>query len=288
MESSYRPTSADVAVSNASVQTASWPRTKRRPSQFFFASTMIGLGVLGLIYGDVAMVWQHIPIDHLPGQTLVAYAIALIELACGVGLLFESTASTSAVVLTVFLLLWVVLLKLPALLVAPAVELSWLGFGEIAVMLAGAWVLLATQRGNTSDGWLKYIAGERGMRHARVLFALSLPMIGLSHFVYSEQTAAFVPAWLPYRLGWAYLTGAGSIAACLGVLFGVLPRLAATLEAAMLWIITSLVWVPAIVATPTDRTTWTAFVISAAIACGAWVVADSYRTAPYAGRAADS
>jgi uncharacterized membrane protein len=277
-----------MAAGSISVQMASRPLIKRRPSQLFFAATMIGLGVLGLIYGDVAMVWQHLPIEHLPGQTLIAYVIALIELACGVGLLLDATASMSATLLAVFLLLWVVLLKLPALLVAPAVELSWLGFGEIAVMLAGAWVLLAAHVGDRHDGWLKYVAGERGIRGARILFALSLPMIGLSHFVYSEQTAAFVPAWLPYRTGWAYLTGAGSIAACLGVLFGVLPRVAATLEAAMLWIITSLVWMPAIVATPTDRTAWTAFVISAAIACGAWVVADSYRTVPYAGRFADS
>lgn len=284
MENTYQP----AATGDTSVQTASRPLTDRRPSQFFFAATMIGLGALGLIYGDVALVWQHIPIEHLPGQTLAAYAIALIELACGVGLLLESTASTSASVLSVFLLLWVVLLKLPALLVAPAMELSWLGFGEIAVMLAGAWVLLAALVGDRHHGWLKYVTGERGLRGARVLFALSLPMIGLSHFVYSEQTAGFVPAWLPYRLGWAYLTGAGSIAACLGLLFGVLPRLAATLEAAMLGIITLLVWGPAIAAAPTDRTAWTAFVISAAIACGAWVVADSYRTASYAGRAADS
>src|SRR5438876_7612925 len=45
-------------------------------------------------------------------------------------------------------------------------------------------------------------------------------------------------------LGWTYLTGAGSLAAAAGMLFGVYPRLAANLEAAMLWIITLLVWVP--------------------------------------------
>jgi len=60
----------------------------------------------------------------------------------------------------------------------------------------------------------------------------------------------------------------------------VLPQLAARLEAAMLAIITALVWIPAIVATPTDRTAWTALVISAAIASGAWVVGDSYRSVP--------
>jgi uncharacterized membrane protein len=105
-------------------------------------------------------------------------------------------------------------------------------------------------------------------------------MIGLSHFFYSEQTLALVPAWLPYRLGWAYLTGAGSLAACAGVLLGVYPRLAALLEAAMLGTITVLVWVPAVVTAPTDRTAWTALAISAGIASGAWLVAETYRHVP--------
>jgi uncharacterized membrane protein len=288
MENSYQPTAGDVTASSASIQTAGRPLTGRRPSQLFFAATMIGLGLLGLIYRDVALVWQQLPGEPGAGQTLAAYVIAVVELVAGLGLLLKPTMKAASILLAVFLLLWVALLKLPVLLATPAVELSWLGLGEITVMLAGAWVMLAVQLGDIEHGWLKHVAGARGIRHARLLFAVSLPMIGLSHFVYSEQTAGFVPAWLPFRLGWAYLTGAGSVAACLGVLFGVLPRLAATLEAVMLWIITLLVWVPAIAAAPTDRMAWTAFVISAAIACGAWVVADSYRSVPHAGRVAAS
>jgi uncharacterized membrane protein YphA (DoxX/SURF4 family) len=101
-------------------------------------------------------------------------------------------------------------------------------------------------------------------------------MIGLSHFFYSEQTAAFVPAWLPWKLGWAYLTGTGSLVACVALLLGVVPRLAATAEAAMLTVITLLVWGPGLFAATPDRTQWTGFFISLAIAAGAWVVADAY------------
>lgn len=242
-----------------------------RPAQFFFALSMIALGVLGLIYGDVALVWQRIPIDQLPRRQLIAYALAVIELAGGVGLLFASTVRAASGVLFVFVLLWAVLLKVPAVVLMPSMEAMWLGLGEITVILAGAWVLFASTT-RRRDG------GADHIRVARLLFGVSLPMIGLSHFFYSEPTLALVPEWLPYRLAWVYLTGAASLAACIGVLFAVAPRLASTLEAAMLWIITLLVWGPAIVAAPTDRTAWTAFVISAAIACGAWLVADSYRS----------
>jgi hypothetical protein len=90
-----------------------------------------------------------------------------------------------------------------------------------------------------------------------------------------KETAELVPAWLPYRVGWAYLTGAGQIACGLGVLFLILPRVAAWAEAGMLSLFTLLVWVPRIVAAPNARLPWTAFFISWAIASAAWVVAQN-------------
>lgn len=246
-------------------------------AQLVFAAAMMALGVIGFVYGDFALVWQRIPIEHLPARQAIAYATAAIELALGIGLLVQRTSRLSSGILFLFLLLWAALLKLPAVVVVPQMEATWLGFGEIAVMLAGAWVLFASYappRGGAP--W--FMVGVHGVRAARVLFAIALPMIGLSHFFYSEQTAALVPAWLPNRVELAYLTGAASIATCIGVLFAIVPRLAVTLEALMLWLITLLVWAPAIVAAPTERTPWTAFIISAAIACGAWLVADSYRS----------
>jgi hypothetical protein len=59
------------------------------------------------------------------------------------------------------------------------------------------------------------------------------------------------------------------------VLFSVVPRLAVTAEAAMLSVITLLVWVPAILAAPRGRLPWTAFFISWAITAAVWVVAQN-------------
>jgi len=121
----------------------------------------------------------------------------------------------------------------------------------------------------------RFATGENGVRIARMLFAVSLIPIGLSHIVYVKETAALVPAWLPYRVGWAYLTGAGQIACGLGVLFSIFPRVAARTEAGMLSLFTLLVWGPAILAAPRARLPWTAFFISWAIASAAWVVAQN-------------
>jgi uncharacterized membrane protein len=243
----------------------------QQPALTAFAIGMIGLGILALIYGDFAMVWQ--PVPQFPGRTAVAYTSGVIMLLGGIGLMFEATAVWAARVVFPYLIAWN-LLKVPALVVAPGMEAVWLGFGELAVLTAGGWFLFATL-GEVQESPLVVVTGERAMQFAKMFFAVWLIPIGLSHILYVKATADLVPAWLPYREGWAYLTGAGHIAAGLGVLFGILPRVAAFAEAAMIGVFTLLVWAPRIVAEPKARLNWTAFFISWAIAAGAWVVAQN-------------
>jgi uncharacterized membrane protein YphA (DoxX/SURF4 family) len=244
-----------------------------------FAIVMIALGVIGLYTGDVAGVWQRIPIDPLPGRTFFAYATAIVELLTGVGLLFRASMTVASAVLFVFLLIWLIALKVPAIVAVPSMEATWLGFGEIGVIAAGGWILFARHATRPSA-----ITGRGGVRLARCLFAISLPMIGLSHFFYGNETAKFIPAYFPFPLFWAYLTGAGSLLTCAAVLTGVLARVAATLEAAMLVVITVFVWTPWLTPAPVNVGQFTAFFISSAIACGAWVVADSYRDSRWTAR----
>jgi uncharacterized membrane protein len=243
----------------------------QQPALTLFAIGMVGLGILALIYGDFALVWQPVA-RWVPGRTGLAYGAGLIMLLGGIGLLFRATAAWSARILFPYLIVWV-LLKMPALIVAPQIEGVWLGIGELAVLLSGGWVLFIRLGGIREDSIFAFATSENGLRVATILFAVSLIPIGLSHLMYTKETAELVPAWLPYRTGWAYLTGVGQMACGIGVLFSLYPRVAAMTEAGMLSLFTLLVWTPAIVAAPRTRLPWTAFFISWAIAAGVWVVA---------------
>jgi uncharacterized membrane protein len=242
----------------------------QQPALALFAAGMIGLGILALVYGDFALVWQPVA-AWVPGRTGLAYASGLVMLLGGIGLLFRSMVVWSTRILFPYLIVWL-LLKAPALVAAPQVEAVWLGFGELAVLLAGGWTLFAVFAGLRERSFLTFATGENGILIARILFAVFLIPIGLSHLFYVKETASFVPAWLPFRTGWVYLTGVGQIACGLGVLFSIYPCVAAAAEAGMLSLFTLLVWGPAILAAPKTRLPWTAFFISWAIAAGAWVV----------------
>ncbi|HWG09957.1 MAG TPA: DoxX family membrane protein [Rhodanobacteraceae bacterium] len=245
----------------------------RELGRVLLALLLVGLGIRGCAFGDFAGVWQRIPIAHLPAQPLFVYATALVELIAGIGLLVRVTARTAAAMTTVFAMLWMVLLKFPAIIARPDIEGTWLGAGEIAVIVAGAWSLYAMLSMRED----RLFAGRKGLCFARLLFVLALPTIGLSHFLYLEQTVALIPAWLPWHAAWACLTGAADIATAFAILFALWPRLAATLEAAMLWAITLIVWLPVLSGHLRDGGAWAAFLMSGAIAAGAAAMADSYR-----------
>src|SRR5580698_4831121 len=134
----------------------------QQPALTLFAIGMIGLGILALIYGDFALVWQPVA-PWVPGRTALAYASGLIMLVGGAALLFTATATWSVRILFPYLILWT-LLKVPALVVAPNIEGVWLGIGELGVLLAGGWTLFAVLGEVPQTSIFAFLAGERGIQ----------------------------------------------------------------------------------------------------------------------------
>jgi uncharacterized membrane protein len=248
--------------------------------QVVFAVTLIGLGILGLIKGDFTAIWQPVP-KGVPAREALAYLCAIVSLASGVGLLWHRTATLAARVLLAYLVLWLLVFRVPGIFRAPTVEGSWFNCGETAVMVAAAWVLYAWFAAEWDRQRLGFATGNKGLRIARVLYGLALIPFGLGHFVYLKDTAALVPGWLPWHVAWAYFTGCAFIVAGLAVVTGVFARLAATLSALQIGLFTLLVWLPIIAAGSKSAFAWSETVLSWALTTAAWVVADSYLGKPW-------
>jgi uncharacterized membrane protein YphA (DoxX/SURF4 family) len=246
---------------------------------------MISLGVLILVFGYGVLLFAPPPTAWIPLLRQAGYASGVIMLATGAGLFFERSTVAAVRALLPFLTLWT-LSRVPVVILDPGREISWFAIGEICVLAAAALVLFTRLVPLTETSPLHRATRVNGLRVARVLFALSLVTFGLSHFFeFAAHTVSLVPSWLPYREGWADLTGAAQIVAGVGVLFSVFPRWAATMEAVMMSAFTLLVWVPVVVANPRLPSNWVEFLFTFALAGASWVMADSLPTTVSAPRA---
>jgi uncharacterized membrane protein YphA (DoxX/SURF4 family) len=240
-----------------------------------FALTFIALGLLGLCTGGFAPVWQGVP-EGWPAREALALACDLVALDCGIGLFWRRTAVPAAGVLLGWQLLWLLVFKLPDILRAPLVEGPYQSCGQNAMFVAGAWAFFAGLTADRHAHGLDFVAGERGVRIARVFYGLAMLAFGLSHFFYFDLTAPLVPGWLPAHTFWAYFTGGTYLAAGVSVLTGVLARLAATLSAIQIGLFTVLVWGPMLASGHISTQHWIEFVVSWTLSASAWVVAESY------------
>jgi len=143
----------------------------QQPALTLFAIGLLGLGVLALIYGDFAMVWQPVP-AWLPARTAVAYASGVLMLLLAAGLLIPKSRTWTVRILFPYLILWA-LLKLPDVITNPRVEGSWLGLGELTLLLSGGWTLFSHLGGVPQTSPLAFLSGERGARMARILMSSS-------------------------------------------------------------------------------------------------------------------
>src|SRR5258708_12568621 len=105
-----------------------------------FAAALMALGILGLVKGDFVAVWQPVP-KGVPAREVLVYLCAFICLASGIGLLWQRSAATAVRVLLAFLLLWLLLVRVPGIFHAPTVEGSWFGGAATPVLLSAPLLL---------------------------------------------------------------------------------------------------------------------------------------------------
>jgi uncharacterized membrane protein len=124
---------------------------------------------------------------------------------------------------------------------------------------------------------------DKIMPFGRLCFAIPLAVFGTEHFTDTPDIATMVPSWIPAHTFWVYLVGVALIAAALSIALKVQSRLAATLLGAMFFLFVVLMDIPAALAEPNNRFSWTLALRELAFASGGLAFAGSHMSTKRAG-----
>jgi uncharacterized membrane protein len=247
------------------------------PSEALFAISLAGLAGLSFVYGNFAPL-----VGALPWPRGWTYCLGAVLVAACAGLFVARTVAACTIAIAGCAVAWTMASAVP-IGHAPLSVGSWYGISEAVSVLVGVWTLYALDRRREHAGAATALTGDRALRLGRILFGGACLVYGLAHFAYTAYSLPFVPNWLPARTPLVYLTGVCHVAAGAGLILGVVPRLAATLEAVMILLFGFLVWLPSHLAHPvppwagSPQNQWSETFLNFLLASVAWMIADSLR-----------
>jgi uncharacterized membrane protein len=217
--------------------------------RFFFAIPLIVFAVEYLARGR----WQGgmppvPPWTH--GEHIFSYVAGTVLLVISISLLINKEARLSATILGLLFMFCVVFLhaaKHFSGIIHDGITRSR-AFETFA--LGGAAFILAALVSKGSS--IQFLSSANPVLAVigRYIYAFSIIIFGVQHFVYAQFIAFLIPKWMPAHLFLAYFTGTAFIAAGVAIAVHIFSRLASILLGLMffLWVVT--LHTPRVIASP--------------------------------------
>jgi uncharacterized membrane protein len=195
-------------------------------------------GIQYLIFGQFRPGIPPVP-PWTPGGSVLAYPMGALLIILSLGLTTKRYARLSAVLTGAVFLFCVVVLHSKHLSEVIHKGNERTGAFEPLAFAAGAWVLAGLLPPTDSAFRLRENLTTMLAKIGLYLFAFSMLIFGIQHFMYAAFIATLITPWIPFKLFWTYFTGLGMIAVALAIVTGIYARLACLILAAMffLWVL---------------------------------------------------
>jgi uncharacterized membrane protein YphA (DoxX/SURF4 family) len=220
-----------------------------------FAITWIGTGTQHIMYAD--FVATLVP-QFMPVKIFWVWLTGVGMLLAGVSFLIRYKVTVAALMLSVMLGFFIVLIHLLRLSSTTTNWMYWFRFiQDVAIM--GACLLLANNAGLVKAG--------------RCLYAGGVLVLGIAHFYHPALISPKVPAYFPAIAVFDYTIGTILILLSAAILFKFYAGRAALILAILLLTFALLYSAPPLVKNIKDAGQWTTLLLDLALAAGALFVA---------------
>lgn len=233
-----------------------------KSGRFFFAIAIISFGIIQFITGNFMSGFLPV-IDNLPGRNFFLYLSSTLFLAGGLAMLIPGSARRTTLMIGFFLLLLAVYPHLVNLLSDIHNPGPWTSFAETLALAGGAFIIAGDSSVFPSSG-TPAPEFPKLRRIGRILFAASLLVFAIQHFMYADYIATLITAWIPFHLFFAYFAGVAFTLAAISILVNIKTRLACILLGFMFlfWVI--FLHAPRVAANSSKESEWTSMFIALA------------------------
>ena len=177
--------------------------------RILFALGFAGLGVLSLIYHSFASVWQPLP-ETFPHRELLGIISGSILLVSGICMLLPRLARRSTLVTAVFVSTWPALQIPFNLWETPLSASMWTTLAETVMLISGGYILYRSKAPDGSGTEINADSTGYFNRAFQLAFAVALPVISISHFVYAFSNPARTPPMDSILCGFNFSNGCGT------------------------------------------------------------------------------
>jgi hypothetical protein len=241
-----------------------------------FAVALIAYGADDFACAHFGLAVRGVP--WFPVTPFFGYLMGIVLISAAFAILANFRVRTIATLLGILFLLLVLFREVTAVIARPmsigvrTVFFETLSMSAIALMLAS----ILPKESSAPSPWDTVL--DKLLRTGPYLFAVSLIVFGIDHFLIIPFIASLVPAWIPAKMFWAYFTGAAFITAGLSIATRKLDEHAGTWFGIMflLWFV--LLHSPRVVNSfrihdPNLPDEWSSAFIAVAMCAGGWLVA---------------
>ncbi|MVM34555.1 hypothetical protein GO755_31290 [Spirosoma sp. HMF4905] len=235
-----------------------------RSGPFLYGIAILALGVEHFVTGNFPTALLPIAVGT-PGRIILVYSVGAILSATGLCIIFQKKPGWAALLAGSLVLLLDATVHLPKLIANPYNGGEWTVFTELVALAGGAFLLAGNFWTDAIDTNRSRIAPNRLIWYGCLLYAVSLLIFGIQHWLYGPYVATLIPSWIPAHLFWAYFVGFAFLAAAVSILLKKQVSLVAMLLGVMfiLWVV--LLHAPRVVGHLHTETEWTSAFIALAM-----------------------
>ena len=236
-----------------------------------FGVCLVALGIENVVVARVpATVSPTLPVlPWLPPHAFLAYLVGGLLIGGGLAVVARRGVRLVAFLLSCFFGLCALTMQLPRSVAVPLDLSVRTALLEVLAFCGAAMVLAVLSSSGRVSGL------DRLLELGHYLFAVTLFGFGLAHFLVPHFIATLIPSWIPFRLFWAYFTGAAFVATGLAIFAGRFDGVAATLLGVMflLWFFS--LHVPRILSAERGHNPneWSSAFIALGMCGASWIVA---------------